>query len=417
MKKHLYNRTKLNFKMFLFGARRSLKLIQFIFFFFIFWFSIYFYVSTWESDLFRELQRKSLRAVMSKFNQSSSSFLRNREMKIQEYRKLFNLTDPGAMGEAVQLPKKLPDHIKILVDIGWKDYTINEFVSDLVPLRRSLPDIRGDYCKQQVYENLPHASVIIIFHNEAFSMVMRTMHSVLDRSPDNLLAEIILVDDCSDRGEVSTFKFESKLKLSILEHLQQPLEDYIAQFPKVKLLRSPKRNGVMLSRMWGASNAKGPALVFIDCHMEVMPGYLEPLLDRIAKNRNASAIPMIDGLNRETLKFHYNRDVTTYGRHGFAWNMDHTWINLPDYEKKRHSDPWEPFYSVTMLGAMFSIHKDYFKELGMYDPNFDVYGAEDVELSFKVWLCGGVLEQVPCSHAGHMFRAKFFYSVSSKLLF
>lgn len=64
-----------------------------------------------------------------------------------------------------------------------------------------------------------------------------------------------------------------------------------------------------------------------------------------------------------------------------------------------------------MLGAMFSIHKDYFKELGMYDPNFDVYGAEDIELSFKVWLCGGVLEQCPCSHAGHMFRAKFFYSV------
>lgn len=77
----------------------------------------------------------------------------------------------------------------------------------------------------------------------------------------------------------------------------------------------------MLSRMWGASNAKGPALVFIDCHMEVMPGYLEPLLDRIGKNRNASAIPMISSLNRETLQFYYRTDVATFGRHGFAWNM------------------------------------------------------------------------------------------------
>lgn len=89
----------------------------------------------------------------------------------------------------------------------------------------------------------------------------------------------------------------------------------------MKLLRSPRRNGVMLSRMWGASNAKGSALVFIDCHMEVMPGYLEPLLDRIGKNRNASAIPMIGSLNRETLQFHYRTDVDTFGRHGFAWNM------------------------------------------------------------------------------------------------
>lgn len=77
----------------------------------------------------------------------------------------------------------------------------------------------------------------------------------------------------------------------------------------------------MLSRMWGASNAKGPALVFIDCHMEVMPGYLEPLLDRIGKNRNASAIPMISSLNRETLQFYYRSEVDTFGRHGFAWNM------------------------------------------------------------------------------------------------
>lgn len=134
--------------------------------------------------------------------------------------------------------------------------------------------------------------------------------------------------------------------------------------------------------MWGASNAKGPALVFIDCHMEVMPGFLEPLLDRIAKNRNASAIPMIDILDSETLKYKYY-DIKDCGRHGFEWNMDHNWIPLPDYEKKRHSHPWQPFYSVTMLGAMFSIHKDYFKELGMYDPNYGIYGAEDIELSFK----------------------------------
>lgn len=160
-----------------------------------------------------------------------------------------------------------------------------------------------------------------------------------------------------------------------LEHLHKPLEDYILQFPKVKLIRSPRRQGVMLSRMWGAVNAKGPVLVFIDCHMEVMPGFLEPLLDRIARNRNSSAIPTISGLDRETLKFHINNDPKTFARHGFAWNMDHTWISVPEYERKRHKDLWEPFYSVTMLGAMFSIHKDFFSELGMYDPNFDVYGV------------------------------------------
>jgi polypeptide N-acetylgalactosaminyltransferase len=56
-------------------------------------------------------------------------------------------------------------------------------------------------CKDLTYDSdLPSASVVIVFTNEAWSSLLRTVHSVLNGSPTHLLKEIVLVDDCSDRG-------------------------------------------------------------------------------------------------------------------------------------------------------------------------------------------------------------------------
>ncbi len=49
-------------------------------------------------------------------------------------------------------------------------------------------------------KNLPTASVVIIFHNEAYTVLLRTITGIINRSPPHLLHEIILVDDYSDHG-------------------------------------------------------------------------------------------------------------------------------------------------------------------------------------------------------------------------
>lgn len=106
----------------------------------------------------------------------------------------------GEMGKAVVLQNMTAD-IKALVDKGWKENAFNQYVSDLISVHRSLPDTRDAWCKEpdRYLKDLPATDVIICFHNEAWSVLVRTVHSVLDRSPPELIGEVILVDDFSDQ--------------------------------------------------------------------------------------------------------------------------------------------------------------------------------------------------------------------------
>ncbi|XP_049873274.1 putative polypeptide N-acetylgalactosaminyltransferase 9 isoform X2 [Pectinophora gossypiella] len=300
---------------------------------------------------------------------------------------------PGELGKPVVLPKNMSEDTKQAVSEGWKKNAFNQYVSDLISIRRKLPDPRDEWCKQpgRYLEDLPQTSVVICFHNEAWSVLLRTVHSVLDRSPAHLIKEIVLVDDFSD-----------------MPHLMQQLDDYMSSLPKVRIVRATRREGLIRARLLGARYVTAPVLTYLDSHCECAEGWLEPLLDRIARNKTTVVCPVIDVIDDNTLEFHY-RDSSSVNVGGFDWNLQFNWHPVPAKERARHMHTAEPVYSPTMAGGLFAIDKEFFERLGTYDSGFDIWGGENLELSFKTWMCGGTLEIIPCSHVGHIFRKRSPY--------
>ncbi|XP_078252990.1 polypeptide N-acetylgalactosaminyltransferase-like 6 [Rhinoraja longicauda] len=278
-------------------------------------------------------------------------------------------------------------------DSVYRENGFNIYVSNNIALDRSLPDIRHPNCKQKLYlEKLPNTSIIIPFHNEGWSSLLRTVYSVVNRSPDQLVAEIILVDDYSDR-----------------EHLKERLEEYMARFPKVRIIRTKKREGLIRTRLLGASVAKGEVLTFLDSHCETNVNWLPPLLDQIAQNHRTIACPMIDVIDHN--HFGYETQAGDAMRGAFDWEMYYKRIPIPP--ELQRADPSEPFESPVMAGGLFAVDQRWFWELGGYDPGLEIWGGEQYEISFKVWMCGGHMYDAPCSRVGHIYRKYVPYKVPS----
>jgi hypothetical protein len=108
-----------------------------------------------------------------------------------------------------------------------KKIAINVALSEHISYNRTIPDARHPSCGKKSYNihDLPTASVIIIFFNEPYSVLVRTVHSVINTTPPELLKQIILVDDGSSNIELkhkldyyATTRWSKKVKILRLKN-------------------------------------------------------------------------------------------------------------------------------------------------------------------------------------------------------
>jgi len=282
------------------------------------------------------------------------------------------------------------DQTKVTAALGL--WGFNMVASDKVNMDRVPADLRMEECKRWDYpDKLPAVSVILVFHNEGFSTLLRTVHSIVNYSPPEMIHEVVMLDDGSTREYITN----------------GTIDRYIERWDGlVKIFHNEKREGLIRARTIGGKHSTGSVLVFLDAHCEVEPNWLPPLVTPIAKNYKVSTVPMIDAIDGNTYVFEPQQggDENNLARGAWDWNFDWKRIPLNAREKARRKTVTEPFRSPAMAGGLFAISRKWFTELGWYDDKLEIWGGENFELSYKLWQCGGELLFVPCSRVGHIYR-------------
>ncbi|XP_068506843.1 N-acetylgalactosaminyltransferase 7 isoform X15 [Syngnathus scovelli] len=308
---------------------------------------------------------------------------------------------PGGLGEGAK-PFVLGPEYKEAIHASIKEFGFNMVASDMISLDRTIRDIRHEECKYWHYdERLLTSSVVIVFHNEGWSTLMRTIHSVIKRTPRKYLAEIVMIDDFSNKV-----------------HLKERLEIYVKQWNGlVKLYRNEKREGLIQARSIGAKKAtKGQVLIYLDAHCEVGINWYAPLVAPISEDRTVCTVPLIDAIHGEmfTIEPQGGGDEDGFARGAWDWSMLWKRVPLNDREKKMRKTRTEPYRQEHRCKSF----KWFMEEIAYDIPLHYPLPAKNIEWGeirgFETGYCidsmghtnGGNIETGPCHRMGgnQLFR-------------
>ncbi|XP_062237132.1 probable polypeptide N-acetylgalactosaminyltransferase 8 [Platichthys flesus] len=146
----------------------------------------------------------------------------------------------------------------------FQKYGYNAFLSDRPPLDRVLSDTLDPRCLTKTYaKDLPSLGVVLIYLNEARSVIKRALRSIIDLTPKSILKEMILVDDGSSH-----------------EDLKGDLDAYVESLKRgnptlnVTRVRHRKQRGLASARVAGWRAATAEVVAIPDEH----PNHVTPLV-------------------------------------------------------------------------------------------------------------------------------------------
>eukprot|EP00434_Breviolum_minutum_P033751 symbB.v1.2.029867.t1/scaffold3241.1/size60449/2 len=212
-------------------------------------------------------------------------------------------------------------------------------------------------------------SVVLPCLNEPYAY--KTVMKFCDRTPPEVLEEIIVVDDAST----------------------PPMAEKLQAVPsrcKLKILRHDDSFGLMIAKQTGGDAAKGTYIGFYDCHVSPAVDWFKETMNLLAVKERRLVVPMIADLNLDTWdeKDHGALTAKCY----INFNADFWW-----YEDESDFIP-------VISGGLVATTRKWWQDSGGFDPGMRGWGGENTDQSLRTWLCGGDIVRARTSRVAHMWR-------------
>eukprot|EP00397_Hematodinium_sp_SG-2012_P034157 GEMP01036591.1.p1 GENE.GEMP01036591.1~~GEMP01036591.1.p1 ORF type:complete len:544 (+),score=104.16 GEMP01036591.1:318-1949(+) len=207
----------------------------------------------------------------------------------------------------------------------------------------------------------------------------KTVQAVYNSIPSNLLKEIIVVDDASDPPLSDAF-----------------LDVSFVNKHKVKIIRQDDTQGLIRSKLAGGNAAQGDMVTFFDCHVAPQPNWYRAFFEGINDNYKRIMIPQITALDVASWKQIWPTKDNSGGLTAcyITQDADFKWVTMDNDDVP------------ALSGGLLALSKRWWTETGGYDDQMIGWGGENIDQSFRTWLCGGEMKSARSSQVAHMWRNK-----------
>lgn len=206
---------------------------------------------------------------------------------------------------------------------------------------------------------------------------LNTVDRFCERTPQDTLAEIIVVDDGSDPPLEQLFMRDSR---------------GLATNPvcKVKIVRHEVTTGLMAAKLTGGKVATGDVVAFFDCHCSPKKGWHTEILQQVTENPRRMVVPAITDLDMDT--FDEKIDSAVNAKCYLTFDADFKWFDD------------ESDFIPTISGGLVAMGREWFNLTGGFDEEMHGWGGENLDQSLRAWLCGGEITRAKSSRIAHMWR-------------